>query len=171
MQKIDSFSRLKLFRGENLFFKSHFSPLILHLFQQKISNIKEYDHLTEQTDHHNIQPCNDTLQRANQMLLRALNDVFLRKTQKINNCFVNQVICKDYTKGERKRLFGLPILLPHVKQDLGSEHDHAVDRCEARNVPAMGSIDTAAQYFVTHLSAFQPCFFISPSVFGPTIGL
>ena len=171
MQKIDSFSRLKLFRGENLFFKSHFFPLILHLFQQKTSNIKEYDHLTEQTDHHNIQPCNDTLQRANQMLLRALNGVFLRKTQKINNCFVNQVICKDYTKGERKRHFGSPTHLAHVKWDLRSGHDHAVDRCETRNVPTMGYINTAAQFFVTHFSAFQPCFFISPSIFGPTIGL
>ena len=154
MQKIDSFSRLKLFRGENLFFKSHFLPLTLHLFYQKTSNIKEYGHLTEQTDHHNIQPGNDMLQRANQMLLRALNGVFLRKTQKINNCFVNQVICKDYTKGERKRHFGLPTLLAHVKQDLGSGLDHAVDQCEARSVLTVWSIDTAAQFFVTHFSAF-----------------
>lgn len=81
----------------------------------------------EETDHHIIQLCNDTHQRANQIFLRALNEVFLRKTQKINNHFVNQVICKEYTKADRKRHFALPTLLAHVKWDLRSGLDHTFD--------------------------------------------
>lgn len=84
------------------------------------------------------------------MLLRALNKVFLRKTQKINNSFVNQVICKEYMKAARKQHFALPTLLAVVKWDLRSGLDHTIDRCEARSVPIIGSMATADQFFVTH---------------------